>query len=222
MEIKIIKTGDAIAVTSPYNPSYTSRAKKLGGKWDASQSAWVFNARSEPHVRELLLDEYGSDGSPAELVDIRVTTLSDIRASARPITLCGRVVVSARGRDSGARLGEGVSLIKGRAASGGSVKNWVTMLTEGAVFEMFDVPRRAVESCIEVGDDEFQIEIIRAGEQPDERAQNCAAIAESAGQIADALSTSGDQLDEELSVRALNELAETRRQMEALLAALRA
>ena len=219
MNINIKKTGDEIAVTSPYNPEFAARAKRLGGRWNPSAKTWDFDARNEAHVRAALIAVYGSDGSLVETVTLRAVAKGDLSASARPIMLCGRVVVSASGRDSGARLGEGVVLISGRANSGGSVKNWTTKLTQGAVIEMQDVPRTFAEEAVTDGERDFECEIVGVSAL-DPCAEHCVAIAQIVTQIAAALETKSDELDEELGARALNELAETRRQLEALLAAL--
>ena len=64
----------------------------------------------------------------------------------------------AYGRDSGAKIGEGVVFLEGGASSGGSVKNWYTTIKKGSVFEVRDVPRAKAEAFLEddsgrIGDD---------------------------------------------------------------------
>lgn len=155
--VQVLETGvGKIVVRSPYHPDFAPRAKKLGGKWDASQKQWMFDARDEAKVRELLVKIYGTDGSPlprGQLLTIRAPAqVCDQRgygssSSSRTMSfwLAGREVAHASGRDSGARLGDGVVILSGGFSSGGSVKNPSCTYKAGTVFELRDVPRELAE-----------------------------------------------------------------------------
>ena len=82
---------------------------------------------------------------------VRVTALQNISADRGPIVLLGRIIASARGRDSGARVGEGVAFIDGKPQSGGSVKNWTTEISEGSIFVVADVPTTLLGELDETG-----------------------------------------------------------------------
>ena len=151
--MKIETNGTKLAVTAPYHPDFPTRAKKIGGRWDAGSKTWTFDARDEARVRKLCVDVYGTDGSPLapeDLLTVRApASVCERRHStfggSRPTSfwLASREVAHARGRDSGATLGDGVVVLKGGFSSGGSVKNPSCTYRDGTVFELRDVPRAA-------------------------------------------------------------------------------
>lgn len=149
MEIKIETSEDRVQVHTPYHPHFPQRARALGGRWDNSCRCWMFDRRDEGRIRELCREIYGTDGSDAaasDLVTVRVTVgQDDWSEHTGALYLYGRQVARARGRDSGAKLGEGVVLLSGGVCSDGSMKNWYTTARPGTVLEIRDVPRRAVE-----------------------------------------------------------------------------
>ncbi|HRR40482.1 MAG TPA: hypothetical protein P5244_04545 [Syntrophales bacterium] len=150
MDINVQVKEGKIIVTSPYNADFVDRAKRLGGRWQSP--SWVFDIRDEQAVRNLCRTIYGTDGqSIPDVVTIRATLDSSKRAYQGPITLFGRVVARAFGRDSGARLGEGVILVSGRFFSGGSRMNWYTEVKDGTVVRIHDIPRAAAEKAIAAG-----------------------------------------------------------------------
>lgn len=162
-DVTITTTESQVRVHSPYNPAFPDEAKKLGGKWQADSKAWVFDARDESRVRELCREVYGTDGSDdGDQVTLKITIHDEIGARHQALYFAGRQVARAWGRDSGARLGEGVVVLEGGFGSGGSVKNWRTKARAGTVFELRDVPRPAAEKEIEnyAQDNNVDIKII--------------------------------------------------------------
>lgn len=153
MLIKItIGKDNRAAIESPYNPTFVDRIKKMGGKWDAGRKVWTIDARNIEEVRAVMRDIYGMDDQPTELVSVRIRVTEKIEVSKGPVTMFGRVVASAFGRDSGARLGDGVAFVAGGATSGGSVKHWETVINSNSEIILHDVPRGAVESGSDVPD----------------------------------------------------------------------
>lgn len=154
-EIKITKVADdKIEVRTPYNPQFVSKIKTAGARWNAIDKAWTMHAANIDVAREILRAVYGRDDMPAvdeKLVRVRVTALQNISADRGPIVLLGRIIASARGRDSGARVGEGVAFVEKKPQSGGSVKNWTTEIEEGSVFVVADVPTTLLGELDEVG-----------------------------------------------------------------------
>lgn len=145
---------EQVIVNAPYHPNFPTGAKRLGGKWNPAEKVWVFDLRDEDRVRELCNQIYGSDAhviggkgerAPVELVTLRLRAKSEVSAHTSAVFAAGRCVARATGRDSGARLGDGVVLLEGQATSGGSMKNWYTVVCEGSVLEIRDVPRAAAE-----------------------------------------------------------------------------
>ncbi|GEM_PF-366351 len=143
-------TADAttVRVASPYNPDFAPAAKRLGGRWEPTTRTWLFDLRDEARVRDLCRRIYGTDGTVAtgDLVTLRLTATCDVASDVHGgLYAAGRQIAHASGRDSGARLGGGIVVLSGRVTSGGSVKNWYTVMREGAVVLIRDVPREAAE-----------------------------------------------------------------------------
>jgi hypothetical protein len=165
-KMKITNLGNGkLAVDTPYNPSFVSKIKKAGGKWNPSNRTWEVDERSIDTVRSIMREVYGQDDLPQELVTVKVTigdkNLEEWRA---PVVLFGRTIASARGRDSGARPGEGVCFEKGGCDSGGSMKNWYTIVRAGSEITIYDVPRLAVEQKIGWKDEYGTFEVIENGD----------------------------------------------------------
>lgn len=107
-----------------YNRDLVKRCHELNGKWDGTEQAWVFSASVDDLVQELD-DKYNTD---VQMYDIEL----DVSGHAEPYYLCGYKIAEAWGRDSGAKLADGVILLSGKVRSGGSMKNWTTRV-EGTI-----------------------------------------------------------------------------------------
>jgi hypothetical protein len=163
--MKITNLGNGkIAVDTPYNPSFVSKIKKAGGKWNASNRTWEVDERSVEAVRAIMREVYGQDDLPQELVTVKVTVGSSISQHRGPIVMFGRTVASAFGRDSGARIGEGVCFEAGGCDSSGSMKNWYTIVSAGSEITIYDVPRLAVEQKLGWKDEYGTFEVIENGD----------------------------------------------------------
>lgn len=132
-----------------YNEDLVEKCRELGGKWDRGEKVWVFPALVEDQVEELDFI-YNSD-----LVAVEIKFPSGAGEYGGSVTVAGYPVATAYGRDSGAKLGEGISLIEGRAISGGSVKNWATRITEGAIIRM-EIPRELLRNLADDGRIEYR------------------------------------------------------------------
>jgi hypothetical protein len=146
MSFKIIEANGKAQIVSPYNPEFVDKIKKLGGRWDSAAKVWTVDPRNVEVVRQAMREVYGQDDRPADLVSVKVTMLSSKSEGRGPVVMLGRTIASAWGRDSGARIGEGVVFVEGGADSGGSVKNWETVVTKGSVIIIHDVPRALAEA----------------------------------------------------------------------------
>lgn len=135
-----------IEVRAEYHPDFPAAVRGLNGKFE--KPYWYFDSRDEIRIREICRSIYGTDGtdgtSDKPTATIRATAVDDISQSAAGVYLLGRCIAYATGRDSGARLGGNVVLISGRASSGGSVKNWTTVIRKGSMFEIRDLPEGAL------------------------------------------------------------------------------
>ena len=159
--VQITKTENKIHVESPYNPDLPSRARKLGGKWNAAQKVWSFDARDEDRVRKLYRNIYGTDGSAdnGESVTVRCKTQNKIYSERHSGLFIGPVQVArAFGRDSGATLADNVVILRGSIGSGGSRANWHTITSEGVELEIRDIPRGTAKQVL--SDSDWTSEII--------------------------------------------------------------
>lgn len=113
-----------------YNDWLVDSCRKLGGKWDAEASAWVFSPIVEQEVDELdrLFNE--------DLMVIDIEALDDIVSYIGSVTFMGYTVARAFGRSSGAKLGTKVKQLDGSISSGGSAKNWFTLVKKGSRFRL--------------------------------------------------------------------------------------
>jgi hypothetical protein len=145
------ESGICTLKTTFYNKILVDKCHNLGGKWDADQKAWIFSGIVEDKV-EMLDEKYNSKMIPVEISFIERYG-SDTN---EPLDLIGFNIATATGRDSGARIGRGVSLIKGSLTSGGSIKNWCTVARKGTVIRMH-IP----ELCIDELSGEYDISITR-------------------------------------------------------------
>lgn len=140
--IKLEIIDDKVRVSTPYHAEFVDRCRRLRGKW--TEGAWVFDDSVLEYVREAMMECFNTTGeTPYEEVSLLVKD-KNFFESRGPVTLFGRTIAKAFGRDSGARLGDGIVLIKGEMESGGSVKNWSTCVRD-ATFEIQNFPKPAIE-----------------------------------------------------------------------------
>lgn len=146
IQIKVMENGMAKVLT-PYNASFVAKIKRVGGKrWNGLEKCWEIPTSEIDTVRGYMMDVFGeTDLAEGEKVTIQVKFNSDAEKCCESITLFGKTLARAYGRDSGATVGEDVTLISGTITSGGSMKYWTTVIREGAVFKVRNVPRAALE-----------------------------------------------------------------------------
>jgi len=127
-------------------------AKEIGGRW--TNSLWVFKSQDEPHVRKMLMDIYGVDGSPPEVSDlVNVQITLDKIADCPQIWFAGRNVASRMSRDykrghlnSWVNLGKDCVLISGGFPASGGTRN--VKADTGTVVEIRGVPAHMADKAI--------------------------------------------------------------------------
>jgi transposase len=82
-------------------------------------------------------------------VRVKVSDESPWSARNQGLFLGGFSIARGYGRDSGARLADGVVVLEGGFYSGGSAKNSTTHASSGTLFEIHDVPRGMADLMIE-------------------------------------------------------------------------
>lgn len=148
MTMKIeIENGRAY-ITSPYNQEFVTRVKNIGGrKWEADRKSWSVPAEAVDAVRAIMMDVYGeTDQAVVEKVTVKVIVKMPFSTTRGDVVLLGKTLSHAYGRDSSATCGDGVSYIKGKCTSGGSVKNWRSGVSCDSEIILTDVPRSLVDA----------------------------------------------------------------------------
>lgn len=146
--IKISKIdADHIAIHTPYNAAFVDDLKRSisSRKWDGESKTWTVFA-SDRQAVEQLLEKHFSYAPDAEMVTVELTALKDMVGDTDSVRFCGTPIASARGRDSGARVADGVTLLEGKISSGGSRARWETIVRAGARFRVRNVPSSALAS----------------------------------------------------------------------------
>ena len=139
------------SLRAEYNSILVDECRNLGGTWDKSQDAWIFPAYVESEVESL--DEiFNSDP-----IVIEITAIEEIYEYGKGIEFLGKPLCRAFERDSGARISTDIALLSGYATSGGSRKNWATILDEGTVLRL-QIPSKLIELRT---DERFEIKVIK-------------------------------------------------------------
>ena len=142
--------GSQTAVYTPYNASFVSAIRKIGGaRWDAEGKAWMVPTASLPQVREIMRNIWGEDDrmDTVKRVSVRLTFREICSAECRPVEILGKTVSQAYGRDSGARPGDDVAFEAGGPRSGGSRANWRSIVEEGSVAILRNVPEAMLDKA---------------------------------------------------------------------------
>lgn len=167
LKVRLAKKGINLLVYAPYHPNFIDRAHRLGGRWDGARGEWIFDNRDADRVRKACMEVYGSDGSiPQKLYTLQAKAIEHICVSRRCIYFAGYQIARVWGRDSGARLGDGVILVEGGIRSGGSRVNWVTIVDAESVIELKDLTPEQVELARKAAERYGKWEILSVEEQP--------------------------------------------------------
>lgn len=146
-DYRITRNADKANIYTPYNKDFVARIKVMGGRWDGSKKCWTVNAEIIDDVRKAMRKIYGRDDtSNCETVSVQLTFGKTVYGPRESITLFGKTLASAFGRDSGARIGDDVIFLSGAPRSGGSVKNWDTVIDAGCVVKLINVPKAIVNA----------------------------------------------------------------------------
>ena len=117
-------------IKSTYNKHLVNEARKFGGIWIAKEKHWQFSELVSDEVKELN-EKYNTN-----LVIIEAKAKEEIRQLTGSVLCFGYMVAFAFNRDSGAKVGENAALISGEIKSGGSAKNWCTIVEKDSVFKI--------------------------------------------------------------------------------------
>jgi hypothetical protein len=138
-QIKLEIIDDQVKVTTPYNENFRRICRNMRGKWKKDENAWYIDDSLIDDIRDAMTEIFGTTGEfPVEYCSLRIKDYSTSEHCG-PVVLFGRTIARAKGRDSGARMGDDIVFISGSYNSGGSVKNWTTRV-DNATFEIQNFP----------------------------------------------------------------------------------
>ena len=136
------------AVYTPYNAEFVKRVKLIGGRWDGAKKCWKVSEANIPDVRDAMRAIYGRDDQPvSETVDVELVFEAEVYECRGPVTILGRTIAAAQGRDTGARPGDGVAFSAGAPLSGGSMRNWTTRVPAGCVVKLRELPKAVLDGA---------------------------------------------------------------------------
>ena len=152
MKIEIVDT--KAYIYTPYNAEFVKAIKGIGGaRWNRDKSAWAIPTDCVDLAREIMQRVYGEDDRPdcGERVDVRLTFDSSVSEWQSAVTIYGKTISRAYGRDSGARCGDDVAFVEGQPESGGSVKNWTSVVPQGSIVVLHNVPTAMLAQPLPAG-----------------------------------------------------------------------
>lgn len=139
-------------IYTPYNPDFVSEIKRIGGaRWNSSSKCWSVPEEMTDAAREIIKSVYGyTDQEKAtEMVSVIVKFSRDVYKTRGLYEMFGKVLSRAWGRDSGAKAGDDVIYLQGKPKSGGSRNNWDSIVPEGSVVKITNIPKSVYESKIQ-------------------------------------------------------------------------
>lgn len=146
--MKIEMRDDRALVFTPYHLDFVKEIKMIGGaKWNVREKCWNIPKDAVDSCRKIMLRVFGETDLPSmeKKLKLRVKMLTDLEEYCGPVQMFGKLIAYARGRDSGAKVGSAVVFEEGKPRSGGSARNWLTIVPEGSVIIIPDVPQSMYE-----------------------------------------------------------------------------
>lgn len=135
--MKQVKKDGKIYVYSPFKSDAPKAFRNAGGEW--KENAWIFPDADQDIVDSVCKSIYGVTGREST-AKAQIIVKDDISIYGESVIFAGFALSIARGRDSGARTGDGVKLMSGNIGSGGSVKNWTSRVEGGTIFRVDEFP----------------------------------------------------------------------------------
>jgi len=149
MKVTLKEEKGKLVVDAPFCPSFVNAANRLNGDWSPTAKRWYFRPGLRPQVEASLLVNYGCDGvSDPGRVDVRIEALTAHVVDQQPVSIGPVLLATAWGRDTGAKPCDDVAILHGEPRSGGSVKNWKTVVPAGVVFQVSGVYRPLAERLV--------------------------------------------------------------------------
>lgn len=146
-QLKITHKGNTIQIESPYNPKFRDKMIELDGIWDKPNQCWWLNVKKIQAVREAMKAVFGAaDVEERSLRSLKLTFVESDGAYKTDYILFGKVLSHATSLTSGGIAGADVTYLSGQPESGGSVKNWCSVIPAGSVIRLDNVKEQLIES----------------------------------------------------------------------------
>ena len=147
---------------TPYNPEFVKRIKKFSdARWNSGEKCWTIDESNLGDARVIMKEIYGyADNEINEKVTLKIHVKESVSKKHGDVILFGKILSHATGRDSGARSGSDVAYIHGSAYSGGSAKNWESVVSEDSEILLHNVNKNLYEEYLENPQEEYEIEVV--------------------------------------------------------------
>lgn len=161
-EIEVKIRDDKAMLYTPYNPEFVKRIKKFSdARWNSGEKYWTIDESNLGAARVIMKEIYGyADNEINEKVTLKIHVKESVSKKHGDVILFGKILSHATGRDSGARSGSDVAYIHGSAYSGGSAKNWKSVVSEDSEILLHNVNKNLYEEYLENPQEEYEIEVV--------------------------------------------------------------
>ena len=161
-EIEVKIRDDKAMLYTPYNPEFVKRIKKFSdARWNSGEKCWTIDESNLDAARVIMKEIYGyADNEINEKVTLKIHVKESVSKKHGDVILFGKILSHATGRDSGARSGSDVAYIHGSAYSGGSAKNWGSVVSEDSEILLHNVNKNLYEEYLENPQEEYEIEVV--------------------------------------------------------------
>lgn len=161
-EIEVKIRDDKAMLYTPYNPEFVKRIKKFSdARWNSGEKCWTIDESNLGAARVIMKEIYGyADNEINEKVTLKIHVKESVSKKHGDVILFGKILSHATGRDSGARSGSDVAYIHGSDYSGGSAKNWESVVSEDSEILLHNVNKNLYEEYLENPQEEYEIEVV--------------------------------------------------------------
>lgn len=139
-------------IFTPYDKRFVSSMKRMGGSWNKEGRYWEISFRMLEQARQAMREIFGTDDlGNRELVTVTLR-FQDTKGTFRgDHVMYGKVLSHATAWNSGGTAGSDVTYQESAPESGGSSKNWCSVVPKGAVVELANVPKELLRKPPEAG-----------------------------------------------------------------------
>lgn len=142
--------------------NHQKRIKKFSdARWNSGERCWTIDESNLDAARVIMKEIYGyADNEINEKVTLKIHVKESVSKKHGDVILFGKILSHATGRDSGAHPGSDVAYIHGSAYSGGSAKNWESVVSEDSEILLHNVNKNLYEEYLENPQEEYEIEVV--------------------------------------------------------------